>query len=115
IAGKQSTFSSSCTTTRPTASASYCDDNETLSVEPGSTDWATGIKIYNNTITNGKLYPNTIKDSFIHDNVIDNSTSTLSTVGNTSRWWNNVQFYNNTMKTQVNGWSTIALEVWMVE
>ncbi|HJV66418.1 MAG TPA: hypothetical protein VJ550_11835 [Geomonas sp.] len=115
VYGKMYIYSNSCKTTAPTQTATYCDDYAPLSTEPGSTDWATGIQIYNNKFTNTKIYPNSIKSSTIHDNVFDNSGSLRSAVGNTSHWWNDVQFYNNTIKMQTNTWSTIAIEVWMVE
>ena len=115
INGKISSYSTTCATSPPTQTATFCDGAIPLSTEPLSTDWATGVQIYNNNLTNTKLYPNTIKGASIHDNVIDNSASLTSAVGNTAHWWNGVQFYNNTMKMQTIAWSTIAIEVWMVE
>ncbi|MBJ6725368.1 glycoside hydrolase family protein [Geomesophilobacter sediminis] len=115
VYGKMYIYSNACLTTAPTQTATYCDDSAPLSTEPAANEWATGIQIYNNTLINSKLYPNSIKSSSIHDNVIDNSTSLLSAVGNTSHWWNDVQFYNNTMKVATLAWHTVAIEVWMVE
>lgn len=115
IRGKSPIYSNSCKTSAPYATATYCDDSAPLSIEPATTDWATGVEIYNNKLTNSKLYPCTIQGAKIHDNVIDNSATAKSAVGNTAKWWNAVQFYNNTIKMQSNGWSTIAIEVWLVE
>jgi hypothetical protein len=115
VHGKVPAWSSSCASAPPSQSASYCDDYEDLSIEPASTDWATGVEIYNNNLTNAKIHPQTVKGATIHGNVIDNSTSLKSAVGNTALWWNGVQFYNNTIKMQTIAWSTIAIEVWMVE
>lgn len=115
IHGKMPKYSNTCTSSLPTQSATYCDDSAPLSIEPGSTDWATGVEIFNNRLISAKLYPSTIKGALIHDNVIDNSATLQSAVGNTTYWWNGVQFYNNTLKMQTIAWSTIAIEVWMVE
>ena len=115
IAGKTPIWNSDCTDNAPTQSATYCDDIHDTSIEPDSTDWATGFEFYSNTITNGKIYPETIKNALIHDNTINNSTSLKSAVGNTAKWWSGVEFYNNTITMQTNAWSTIALEIWMVE
>lgn len=115
VRGKIITWISNCNTTPPSQTATYCDVGETLSIEPATTDWATGVEIYNNQLTNSKLFPSTVQGALIHDNVIDNSTSLKSAVGNTALWWNGVQFYNNTITMQTIAWSTIAIEVWMVE
>jgi hypothetical protein len=92
-----------------------CYNDARQSTEPGAGDWSTGNQIYNNDVKNAKFYMSLIKDSKIHHNTIDNSTSLKSAVGNTSYWWNNVEFYENTLNMQTIAWKTIAIEVWMVE
>lgn len=98
-----------------TETAYFCANYKPWSNEPGSTDWATGIEIYENTLKDAKIYAHTIKGAKIHDNVIDNTASLKSGVGHTALWWSGVEFYNNTINTQTIAWSTIALEVWMTE
>jgi len=114
IAGKNPSGSGWCDS-RPTETARYCENNWSLSREPGETDWAVGIEIYNNDMKNGRIFCNTIKNSTIHNNVVDNSEVMRSAVGNTSFWWNNVQFFENTLKMATISWSTIAVEIWMVQ
>ncbi|GBC63748.1 hypothetical protein DENIS_4746 [Desulfonema ishimotonii] len=95
--------------------ATYCEDDFRKSIQPSDTDWAEDVKVYNNTIINAKLNFKTIKRAKIHHNQIDNSASFKSGVGHTAFWWNNVEFYSNTITVQTVAWRTIALEVWMVE
>ena len=112
IGGKTPVFNSSCVGGEPTAT--YCAGRWTLTAMPGSTDWATGIEIYNNTVTNSRLAANTIQGALIHDNTIDNSAADRSAIGNTSYFWSGVQFYNNTIHMHQNAVSVIAVEVWEI-
>ena len=114
LVGKYPKFQASCGST-PSSSAIYCDDDARLSTEPSSTDWAENVEVYNNTVKDAGLMFHTIKSAKIHHNTIDNSGSLKSGVGNTSYWWNGVEFYANTIRVQTIAWSTIALEVWLVE
>lgn len=113
IAGKFPTYNGNCTGSEGTAT--YCDNNHTLTNPPASTDWATGIEIYNNAVTNSQLKPNTIKGALIHDNTIDNSGADKCAVGATTYFWSGVDFYNNTIHMHSNARSVIAMEVWEID
>jgi hypothetical protein len=114
IRGKSTTWKDDCSSSE-TETCTYCDNNEMYSVEPSVTDWATGVEIYNNTITNATIHPLTIKNAKIHHNTINNSITNKCGVGGTSLWWSGVEFYDNQIHMKTVAWSVIALEVWMVE
>lgn len=99
----------------PSETTVYCDNDARMSTEPGATDWAENVEIYNNTVKNAKINAETVKGAKIHHNTIDNSGSLKSGVGHTALWWNGVEFHDNTIRMQTTAWSTIALEVWMVQ
>ncbi len=114
VAGKVPAYRGYCDS-RPSETAIYCDNDIRLSTEPGTSDWAQGVEIYNNQVKNARIQLHTIKGAKIHHNVIDNSTSFKSGFGFTAFWWNGVDFYENRISTKTNAKQTIALEVWMVE
>lgn len=114
VLGKAPTWKETCSST-PTTTAIYCDNDARMSTEPGSSDWATGIEISNNTLKNASIQAHTLKGAKIHHNVIDNATSLKGGFGYTAYWWQAVDFYANKITTQTNAYGTIALEVWMVE
>jgi hypothetical protein len=84
-----------CGGSEPTGT--ICDNNKSLSVYLGSTDYATGIQFYNNTV-NDTFTMSALDGALIHDNTWDYDATT----GNDPRnwingdWWKGVQFYNNT-------------------
>ena len=99
----------------PSESAMYCENDPMSDHYPEETDWADGLELYNNdlTDTNIKLY--VIRGAKIHHNNIDNSKTGVSGVGHTSFWWNAVDFYNNTIIMDRNSWTHIAVEVWKIQ
>jgi hypothetical protein len=100
-----------CVGGEPTAT--YCSNgHQNINVWPGTTDWATGVEVYNNTFTSCKLYPNTIQGALIHDNTIDNSAVALGCLGNTCYFWSGCSVYNNTLTVSSNTQSIIGAEIW---
>ncbi len=115
VSGKPFAWNSSCGGRRPANSANYCDDDARTSTQPGDNEWARGVVITNNNLTNCKLTASTIKDSEISYNVINNNGILKSAVGNPALWWDNVDFHHNELYTQTISWQVIAVEVWMVQ
>ena len=118
IQGKAPVFITTETTLtcHTTATASITQPNALCAVEPGATEWATGVQIYNNTATNTSFIAHTLKGAKIHDNTIDNSANPgVSAFGHTAFFWNGVDFFNNTLHINRNTQTTINLEVWQIQ
>jgi len=94
---------------------SYCGSNTASNISPLSTDWATGVDIYNNTFTNSELKMNVLKGAKIHDNTINNDTGTnLSGIGHTGFWFSGIKIYNNTINMNSISNTVIAVELWAI-
>ncbi|EKE19281.1 MAG: hypothetical protein ACD_9C00063G0002 [uncultured bacterium] len=104
-----------CNGVMPPDSSWYCEMEPLADHNPAETDWIDGLEIYNNEIIDTNLKLNVIRGAKIHHNNIDNSSTGVSGVGNTSFWWNAVDFYNNRIIQNGIGWSQIAVEVWKIE
>jgi hypothetical protein len=118
VQGKAPTYvttetTTTCNDSHPTATST--SPNARCTVAPASTDWATGVQVYNNTAANACFEMHTIKGALIHDNVIDNSANAgIRAMGRTLLFWDSVQFYNNTLKIYSNTVTDIAIEVWEI-
>jgi hypothetical protein len=116
VQGKIPLFISAVTTCSNFSTATSQAPNIECTVEPASTDWATGITIYQNTATNTNFMVHTVKGAAIYDNTIDNSANAgVSAFGHTAYFWSGVRFYNNTLRIHDNERTNINLEVWEIQ
>jgi len=94
-------------------SCTWCQGVGAIHTAPLSTDWATGVLIYNNTFTNSKLMINVLRGAMIYNNTFNNANETnISGIGHTSFWNSGNHIYNNVLNMNSLATTTIAIELW---
>ncbi len=102
-------------TASTTATCSWAYNNPVYSVDPASTDWATGVDIYSNTFNDCKLYPGVLSGAKIHGNTFNNNGTygaKRSAIGHTAFWFKSCEVYDNVIRVGDQGWSVIGIEMW---
>ncbi|MBI5591088.1 MAG: hypothetical protein HY881_11460 [Deltaproteobacteria bacterium] len=97
------------------ASCTFCDNNKSMTVYPLSTDWATGVEVYNNTFINSKMSLMVIKGGKIYNNTINNDSGTdISGIGHTGYFYSGIEIFNNTINMNSISNTVIAMELWCI-